>query len=75
MSLAILADEEPAWRPNEYREEDAGCVLYFRFPTNKLLDYTDREEERKADPNPFAIITLAHLKTQQTRRDDPARSA
>jgi hypothetical protein len=39
------------------------------FATAKLLDYMDRTEELLASENPFAWITLAHLRTQQARHD------
>ena len=74
ISLAVLADEEKNWRPDEYRESLAGCELSFRFPTVKLLDFVDRIEWLETEKNPFAVVTLAHLKTQQTRRNTEERS-
>ena len=32
----------------------------------KLLDYESQEEELAVNPNPFAIIVIAHLKTKAT---------
>src|SRR5271167_1026707 len=37
-SLAVLADNEPNWRPAEYRQEMFGCETGIRFPSVKLLD-------------------------------------
>jgi len=45
----------------------------FTFPTAKLLEYSSRERELATDPNPFAAVTLAHLKTLETRGDPSAR--
>ncbi|APW45616.1 DUF4351 domain-containing protein [Rhodoferax antarcticus] len=46
-----------------------------RFPIAKLLDYADRAESLENDPNPFALVTLAHLQTRATRTDPQARFA
>ena len=72
-SLAVLADDVAGWRPSEYREADEGGELIFRFPTVKLLDFADRVQSLDEDPNSFAVITLAHLKTQETRGNDAER--
>jgi hypothetical protein len=73
VSLAILADEKEAWRPDGYREELWGCSVELRFPTVKLLDYRERIEELEENSNPFAVIVAAHLTTQETRRDGTGR--
>jgi len=39
----------------------------------KLLDFADRLDQLERDPNPFALITAAHLYTARTRRDPNAR--
>lgn len=74
-SMAVLADTTDSWRPNAYESETLGCELHFKFPTAKLLDYREREEALFVDPNPFALVTLAHLLTQATRKDMEARFA
>lgn len=73
VSLAILADEKEAWRPDRYREELWGCSVELRFPAVKLLDYRSRREELEGSSNPFAVIVAAHLTTQETRRDGTGR--
>ncbi|NEO25699.1 MAG: transposase, partial [Kamptonema sp. SIO4C4] len=70
LSLAVLADEDPNWRPREYRYEILGGRTVLEFPTVKLLDYTP--ETLAESNNPFAIIVTAHRKTQ-TSRNDPNR--
>jgi hypothetical protein len=41
-----------------------------RFPIIKLLDYNDKWAELEADPNPFAVVVMAHLKNQQIKNAD-----
>lgn len=40
-----------------------------------MNDYTSRVDELLADPNPFALVTAAHLLTQTSKRDPHARGA
>jgi hypothetical protein len=42
-----------------------------KFPTVKLLDY--QLPALEASANPFAVIVLAHLTTQQTSKDPQGR--
>ena len=42
------------------------------FPVVKLIDYADRTESLQANPNPFALVTAAHLRTRQTKNDPRA---
>ncbi len=70
VSLAVLADDAPNWRPSAYRRGLWGCSVGMRFPAAKLLDFQGRETELEASNNPFAKVVLAHLKTLETR-DDP----
>jgi hypothetical protein len=37
------------------------------FGVAKLLDHEDRLEQLQQDPNPFALVTAAHLLTRRTR--------
>ena len=72
-SFAILGDPVLDWRPDSfgYSQWGSGAGSYFR--TKKLLDYTAHEEGLARNLNPFAIITLAHLKTLSTQRNDESR--
>jgi hypothetical protein len=65
-SLAVLADDDPDWRPSEYRSSLFGCEAGICFPTVKLLDFAEHEAMLEASPNPFATVVLAHLKARQT---------
>ncbi len=64
VSLAVLGDEQPNWRPQEYGYGRWGCEIRLRFPVIKLLDYT--WESLEASDNPFAVVVMAHRKTQNT---------
>jgi hypothetical protein len=66
-SFAVLADDQPAWRPAEYRIEVLGCTHVMRFPVAKLLDHEHRLASLQTDANPFALVTAAHLMTLRTR--------
>jgi len=73
VSIAMLADDRPNWRPETYEMGLWGCEVRFRFPTVKLLDYRDRLAELEANRNPVAALVLAHLAAQQTRADPVRR--
>jgi predicted DNA-binding protein (MmcQ/YjbR family) len=66
-SLAILADDNPDWRPTRYEDELWGSRKIFEFPSVKLLDYKDKWEDLKNSDNPFAIVVMAHLKMLETK--------
>jgi hypothetical protein len=75
ISLAILADDDPAWRPSRYEYARWGFRTSTEFPVVKLLDYAPIYQELEADPNPFAVVVLAHLKALETRRSPAERHA
>jgi hypothetical protein len=75
ISLAILIDDDPAWRPTRYEYGRWGFRTYTEFPVVKLLDYAPKYQELEADPNPFATVVLAHLKALETRRSPADRQA
>lgn len=61
VSLAVLTDANPRFRPSVYEHSQWGFLLRMEFPVVKLLDYRGREEELAASTNPFAVVALAHL--------------
>jgi len=71
VSLAILTDDDPEWLPTSYGYSRWGFSTRTTFPVVKLLDFVPRMEALENDPNPFAMVALAHLKALQTR-DNPA---
>jgi hypothetical protein len=73
VSLAVLADLEPTWRPNTFSKDLWGCSIDFAFPTVKLLDYRQQWDGLDSATNPFATVVMAHLKTQDTQGDPQLR--
>ncbi len=69
ISVAILGDQDPAWRPERYHWEREGCELTFKFHLIKLLDWRGQEQELFDHVNPFALFVLAHLLIHPTRND------
>lgn len=67
ISLAILTDENRKWRPDEYRLEFFGTGVRLKFRTVKLLDFADKWNLLVANPNPFAVVVMAHLKALETK--------
>src|SRR5207249_9444624 len=74
-SLAVLADDDLNWRPEEFRQSLFGCDVGIRFPAAKLLDFAAHEAMLEASTNPFAPVVLAHLKARQTHGDPGGRYA
>ena len=72
-SLAVLADPDPEWRPDRFGYERLGCRHSLQFPVAKLVDHAADETALLGNPNPFALITAAHLFTRRTRRSPAAR--
>jgi hypothetical protein len=75
VSLVVLGDDNPDWRPGEYVAERYGCRRTLHFDPVKLLDWAGREEELEKDANPFALMVIAHLQALATRDDPEARAA
>jgi hypothetical protein len=75
VSLAVLADEDTTWRPSRFGYGRWGFHAGIEFPVVKLLDYLPHAQALEADPNPFAVVVLAHLRTLETRRDPADRHA
>ncbi len=75
VSLAILADEEPDWEPESYQHTLHGTQLDFGYRTVKIWEYSRKWTELEKDPNPFALVVMAHLKTKATRGNATERFA
>ena len=72
VSLALLIDEDPRFRPDRFVRQKAGCRLEFTFPIVKLLDYKS-EQELAGDPSPFALASLVQLRKLQAGGDVTSR--
>jgi len=73
VSLAVLADDKPGWRPERFGYELWNCGVAFWFASVKLLDWAKDEAALEASDNPIAAVVLAHLKAQATATDAEAR--
>jgi predicted transposase YdaD len=71
ISLAVLADPNPRWRPKAFTSSLAGCSLNFQYVTCKLTDL--ELEPWIAAGNPVARIIEAHRIAQGTGKDVRAR--
>jgi len=65
VSLGVLSDPDPGFRPDLYVREHFGCRTEFRFPTVKVLDYKTNWDSLENSKNPFAVVVMAHLKAQE----------
>jgi len=75
VSLAVLGDDNPDWRPGSFGYRRWGFETRIQFPVVKLLDYAERRQELEASSNPFATVVLAHLDTLETRQNPEERHA
>jgi hypothetical protein len=75
VTVVLLVDTNPDWRPNRYEYEEWRCKKTFEYPVMKLLDWRGREEELASHPNVFALFVLGHLWSQQTTNDMERRLA
>mgnify|MGYP000140792943 CR=1 FL=1 len=73
ISLAVLGDEQTSWRPSSYGYSRWGFQSSLQFPIVKLLDYQSQWQMLESSRNPFAVIVMAHLRTQATKGDSQAR--
>jgi len=71
ISLAVLCDDRPNWRPTSFTYGAWGCQMELTFRIAKLLDANDVDLE--ASSNPFAMVTLAHKKSLETRDKPDSR--
>ena len=73
ISLALLADQDTTWRPQTYGYSLWGYKVSIEFPIIKLLDYAEQWTMLESSKNPFAVVIMAHLKAQETRRYPKSR--
>ena len=72
-SIAILADDAPAWRPTSVTTGLWGSTTSCTFTMVKLLDYAVREQEFLESRNAFALAVVAHLRARASRKQWPLR--
>ena len=71
VSLVVLGDGLPDWKPNRFGWSFWGYEMAVRFPTVKLINL--HVEWLEQSQNRFAPIVLAHLKTMETKNEDQTR--
>jgi hypothetical protein len=59
VSLAVLTDDRPDWRPDEFGYGGWGFRTQIRYGVAKLLDHAKDSARLESDPNPFAAVVLA----------------
>jgi hypothetical protein len=64
VSLVVLTDNRPTWRPHAYRSERWDFAHILRFPAVNVLDFREQRTELDGNPNPFALVVMAHLEAQ-----------
>jgi hypothetical protein len=74
-SLVLLADHRAQWKPASFSYALMGCEVGIRFPVVKLNDYGGQLDALLSHPNVFALVTAAHLLTQQTKGEHVKRHA
>lgn len=72
VSLAVLADEHPNWRPARYQVDVLGCCIRFDFPVCKLVDL--ELQPCLMAGNPVARVIEAHRVAQRTARGGSGES-
>ena len=70
VSLVVLGDDRPRWRPQSFGYEKWGCELCLRFPIVKLLDFAPVENALAASFDPIAAMVQAHLATLEQPNDN-----
>ena len=58
---------------DEFGYELWGCHVGLVFPSVKLLDYRSQWSSLERSHNPFAVVVMAHLKSQETRNNPTER--
>ncbi|MBI4603465.1 MAG: cytosolic protein [Planctomycetes bacterium] len=67
VSLAVLTDSSDTYRPCRYERRRWTFRHLLEFPAVKLLDWRPRWADLERDPNPFALVVMAHLKLLEAR--------
>ena len=70
-TLAVLADDDSGWRPDRSGFDLLGCSHRLTYPVAKLIDREGELAALPVDPNPFALVTAAHLFIRARRAMHP----
>lgn len=75
VSIAVLGDDDPGWKPTSYTEGRCGCQTTYSFLHVKLVEWADRLAELEGHPNPFALFVAAYLHSRNPGEGDDADQA
>ncbi len=75
VSIAVLADEDPGWRPRAFELSAFGTVLRFEFSTVKLADFGSALDDLETSGNALFLLIAAERRTRHTRPDETRLSA
>ncbi len=67
--MAVETASRVNWKPNGLIYQLFGGEGGILFPTARLLDDANRTKSLLEDPNPFALVTAAHLFTRRPKGD------
>jgi hypothetical protein len=73
VTIAILGDDDPKWKPAGHVEGQFGCEDRCRFITVKLLKWARKLRQLERSDNVFCLFVAAHLEALTTRQDAQAR--
>ncbi|MFN3689525.1 MAG: hypothetical protein ACK4UU_01215, partial [Fimbriimonadales bacterium] len=70
VSIALLTDKDPNWRPSRYERGLAGCRTQFEFVVCKLTDFDEAQLRAVAPSNPAALVMLAFRQAMEAASPD-----
>lgn len=73
ISLAILTDDNPKFRPNTFHFSFGGFEIRMKIPMVKILDYKLKKgltKKLETSTNPMAMVVNAQLKSLEVKRSD-----
>ncbi len=73
VSIAILSDQHPNWRPSQYQQVQCKCRLMLEYLVVKILDYRDQRAALEASSNLFAPVILSQLIAIETEENSKER--
>ncbi len=73
VSIAVLCDTDPGWRPGSYSYGRWGSRTGIDYLSAKLLDYLADEQALERSTNPFAAVVQAHGQALATQNDPKVR--
>ncbi|WP_200881854.1 hypothetical protein [Nitrincola sp. A-D6] len=75
VSLAVLADTSPHFRPNCYQNTRWGCEINYTFPMSKLIDFESNWKVLEQSDNVFALVVMAQIKAKRVKEGSTRKDA